>query len=98
MIVDNRVTVSVVGELDYSTSTQLREALTAALTIGVGGVAVDFHRVEFCDCSGLAVLLGARRRAHMMGISFRVTGPLTPVVARLLQVTETESSLLVPTA
>ncbi|MEU6578600.1 ANTAR domain-containing protein [Streptomyces sp. NPDC046805] len=59
----DRTTVSLCGELDIVVSQELQRALRAALTWSVRGIDLDLKGVEFCDCSGLNVLLGIRRQA-----------------------------------
>ncbi|MBQ0855667.1 STAS domain-containing protein (plasmid) [Streptomyces sp. BH-SS-21] len=92
------VTVSVEGAVDHLSSFQLAGALTSALTGDVQWIKVDLQQVEFCDCSGLNVLLGARERALEAGAGFRVTEPVSAVVARLFDMTGTGSLLLGQTA
>ncbi|WP_434598006.1 STAS domain-containing protein [Streptomyces sp. A5-4] len=89
-----RVVVPVVGEVDHLTSARLGSELDTAVTSGAQCIEVDFRRVKFCDCSGVNALLGARRTALEAGACLHLSGPLEPVVARLLQVMEAESSLL----
>ncbi|MFG1664615.1 STAS domain-containing protein [Streptomyces sp. Y7] len=90
----DRVTVPVVGEVDFATLPRLRAELDTAVTSGAPYIEVDFRRVEFCDCSGLTALLDARARALRAGSYFCVRGPVAPVVARLFQLTKTGPSLL----
>ena len=44
-------------------------------------IVVDLSQVTFCDASGLAVLIGARRRAWLLGGSLRLAAPAPPVAA-----------------
>ena len=44
---------------------------------------VDLSGVTFCDASGLAVLIGIRRRAGLLGGVLRLAAPAPPVVAVL---------------
>lgn len=58
-----RTVVAVAGELDIDTEQALRHALSEALAQSVHGLDLDFAGVDFCDCSGLNVLLYIRRLA-----------------------------------
>lgn len=76
--------VAVRGEVDLSTTPQLREALTAAAESGAP-VAVDVREVPFMDSMGLGVLVGARRRAGESGAGFAIISDGGPIT-RLLDV------------
>lgn len=86
----DRVIVLVSGELDIDTEEALQDALGDALRRSVSGVDIDLGRVDFCDCSGLNVLLGVRRRAleDAKTLTLRAAGPS---VERLLSLTGTRS-------
>jgi anti-anti-sigma factor len=60
---DERTVVVVTGELDIGTDQELQHALREALAQSVHGLDLDLARVDFCDCSGLNVLLHIRRLA-----------------------------------
>jgi anti-anti-sigma factor len=91
-----RTTVSVAGEIDIATAPELSEALEAALSDGSTGIEVDFGEVEFCDCSGLNVLLLGLRRARRLGRAFRVVQVRSPLVERLFRSTGTMTALTGP--
>jgi anti-anti-sigma factor len=55
--------VVVAGELDIDTEQALRHGLREALAQSVHGLDLDLAGVDFCDCSGLNVLLHTRRLA-----------------------------------
>jgi anti-anti-sigma factor len=76
--------VAVRGEVDLSTTPQLREALTEAVESG-SPVAVDLRDVPFMDSMGLGALVGARRRAGESGVGFAIISDGGPIV-RLLDV------------
>ena len=59
--------VAVRGEIDLSTSPQLRAALEHALDRGAQRILVDLRDVHFLDSSGLAVLLGGLERSRERG-------------------------------
>ncbi|MET9437136.1 STAS domain-containing protein [Streptomyces sp. NPDC006551] len=91
-----RATVVVAGEIDIDTAAQLRHALGAALSESASRVDVDFAGVDFCDCSGLAVLLWAGRQARARGAALRVVNVTSPLVERLFHTTGTAGILLGP--
>jgi len=82
------------GEIDMDTAPCLRRALTAALRTRPRRVDLDLSRVSFCDCTALGVLLWAHGYAPRQGTELRI-GPLSPPVARVLELTGT-SGLLAP--
>lgn len=88
-----RVTVVVAGEMDIDTAAQLRHAVGAALSDGARHVDVDSAGVDFCDCSGLAVLLRAGRHARARGTALRVVNVTSPLVERLFRSTGTAGIL-----
>ncbi|MGX5207164.1 STAS domain-containing protein [Streptomyces violaceus] len=92
--VDRRTVVTVVGEVDHLTADRLSEELESAVINGARSIEADFSRVAFCDCSGLSVLLAAHGHCRDAGALFAVSGPMTPVVKRLLQLTGTGPVLL----
>ena len=55
---------------------------------------LDLSRVPSCDPAGLAVLIGAQRRARLLGIVMRLAAPSLPV-ARLLRFTGLDRSLTI---
>ncbi|WP_420833914.1 STAS domain-containing protein [Streptomyces antarcticus] len=95
---DGRTTVVVAGELDYDTGRPLRAALQAAITGGAHRVEVDLRGLDFCDCSGLGVLMAARVQARRAGCTFGVVGPLAPMVRHLFGVVGVDGALSVRAA
>ncbi|MFI6273563.1 anti-sigma factor antagonist [Streptomyces sp. NPDC050988] len=89
-----RTAVVIAGEIDLDGEQQLKQELRRALAESVTGVDLDLSGVDFCDCSGLNVLLRLRRRA-LKDAKTVVIQSADPVVERLLAVTET-SSLFAP--
>ena len=81
---------SLEGDLDIATVPALRERLLGLLSPGVRLLIIDLSGVSYCDVSGLAVLIGAQRRARGPGITVRLAAP-RPQMARLLRVTGLES-------
>ncbi|MEU3411897.1 STAS domain-containing protein [Streptomyces sp. NPDC006658] len=56
--------LEIIGELDYSNASELREQV-AALTLRPGQrLVLDLAGMEFCDSSGITALLAARTHAH----------------------------------
>ncbi|GGU10064.1 MULTISPECIES: STAS domain-containing protein [Streptomyces] len=75
-----------VGELDHHTADVLRSPLDDALDAGRSRLVVDCSRLEFCDSTGLNVLLGARLKADAAGGGVHLAG-MRPVVARVFEIT-----------
>ncbi|MFD3731728.1 STAS domain-containing protein [Streptomyces sp. NPDC058632] len=56
--------LEIIGELDHTTATQLRDLLTT-LTLQPGQrLILDLSGMEFCDSSGITALIVARNHAH----------------------------------
>ena len=83
--------MSVAGEIDLYTAPKLHSALTTALAEG-GPIqlVVDMTGVDFCDSTGMNVLLAAHRRAREAGGDLMLAAP-RPAVRKVLQVTGLES-------
>ncbi|WP_267246367.1 STAS domain-containing protein [Streptomyces sp. PR69] len=78
--------VKPVGELDHHTADLLRAPLEEALAKGRTRLVIDCSRLEFCDSTGLNVLLGARLKADAAGGGVHLAG-MQPVVARVFEIT-----------
>ncbi|MEI5522742.1 STAS domain-containing protein [Streptomyces brasiliscabiei] len=78
--------VTPAGELDHHTADLLREPLESCLDKGFTRLVVDCSRLEFCDSTGLNVLLGVRLRAEAAGGGVHLAGML-PAVARVFEIT-----------
>ncbi|MGI5139559.1 MULTISPECIES: STAS domain-containing protein [unclassified Streptomyces] len=78
--------VTPAGELDHHTADLLREPLEDCLAKGFARLVVDCSRLEFCDSTGLNVLLAARLKAEAAGGGVHLAGML-PVVARVFEIT-----------
>ncbi|MFB7516458.1 STAS domain-containing protein [Streptomyces sp. NPDC056144] len=74
------------GELDHHTAELLRTPLEAALDAGRSRLVVDCSALDFCDSTGLNVLLGARLRADAAGGGVHLVG-MRPAVARVFRIT-----------
>ncbi|MFF5568526.1 STAS domain-containing protein [Streptomyces sp. NPDC012623] len=78
--------VTAAGELDHHTAEVLRAPLDDALEQGRARLVIDCSQLEFCDSTGLNVLLGARLKADAAGGGVHLAGML-PVVARVFEIT-----------
>ncbi|MCX5200792.1 STAS domain-containing protein [Streptomyces sp. NBC_00237] len=82
--------VTPAGELDHHTAELLREPLEQALDDGRTRLVIDCSLLEFCDSTGLNVLLGARLKAEAAGGEVHLAG-MQPVVARVFEITGAEA-------
>lgn len=82
--------VTPAGELDHHTAELLREPLEECLAKGRARLVIDCSRLEFCDSTGLNVLLGARLKAEAVGGGVHLVG-MRPVVARVFEITGAEA-------
>ena len=64
--------VAASGDVDISTSPDLREALGRVVAEGNRAVVVDLSAVKFIDSTGLGVLIGTRRRTYDLRGSFSI--------------------------
>ncbi|MEU5049379.1 STAS domain-containing protein [Streptomyces sp. NPDC021096] len=78
--------VSPAGELDHHTAELLREPLEGCVREGDARVIVDCSQLDFCDSTGLNVLLGARLKAEAAGGAIHLAA-MGPVVARVFEIT-----------
>lgn len=79
--------VTAVGELDLYTAPRLQQALVTLLREReVDRVVVDLSGVDFCDSTGMNVLLSGMKRVAERGGVFELAAP-RPAVRRILQVT-----------
>ena len=87
----DRTVMSVSGEIDLYTAPRLHGELVTALA-GGGPVrlVVDMSGVEFCDSTGMNVLLAAHRRAREHGGDLELARP-RPAIMKILQVTGLET-------
>ena len=82
------------GALDTGAAPALRERLTGELRRGPALLVLDLSHVSSCDVVGLAVLIGAQRRARQFGLSVRLATP-SPAVAHALRSTGLERSFTI---
>jgi len=87
------VTLLIEGDIDMSSSTQVRAHLTELFEKNQRAIIVDLSRVDYIDSSGIATLVEGLQWSHANNTKFRLTC-LTPMVkdvfeiARLLTVFE----------
>jgi anti-anti-sigma factor len=86
------VRVRPVGEVDLSTSPDLRAQLDQLWDSGWTDIVVDLRDVTFMDSSGVHVLLDHHRRAARGGMSFAIIDG-APSVSRLLSLTGLDALL-----
>ncbi len=90
-------TLTVTGEIDFSTSPQLRQGLTEILQTPGADAVVDLSAVEFVDASGIGVLIGSSENlAKAMNGRLILRRP-SPAVRLLLDLLELDGVLLVET-
>lgn len=83
----DHLVLALAGEIDLYTAPRLQSELTAALATGdVVNIVVDMSTVEFCDSTGMNVLLAAHRLATERGGSLVLAAP-RPAVRKILEVT-----------
>ncbi len=83
---DGVAVVTVGGEVDLYTAPQLRNELVGALEEGARRLVVDMSRTEFCDSTGISVLLSAMKRSRDKGGDLEIAAP-KPAVMKVLEVT-----------
>jgi anti-sigma B factor antagonist len=93
-VVDHVSTLTVIGEIDYSTSPQLRRTLLDVLDASGPDAVVDLSAVDFIDASGIGVLVGAARLAGSWGGQLIIRNP-SRAVRLVLDVLELDGALAV---
>lgn len=78
--------VTVCGEVDLYTAPQLRSELVGVLEDGARRLVIDMSRVEFCDSTGISVLLSAMKRSRDKGGDLELVAPKS-AVTKVLEVT-----------
>ena len=88
---DDHTLVTIRGEIDLYTAPRLHSELAALLADGLPArVVIDMSGVEFCDSTGMNVLLSCLRRARERGGELQIAAP-KPAVRKILQVTGLDS-------
>jgi anti-anti-sigma factor len=80
---DGFAITAISGDLDIACVPAVREQLLGIIGPHVSRIIVDLAGVTFCDASGLAVLIGASRRAWLLGGVLRLAAPAPPVTVVL---------------
>ncbi|MEY9941519.1 STAS domain-containing protein [Streptacidiphilus sp. MAP5-3] len=74
------------GELDHDSAPVLREAFKRCEDAGAARILVDCSGLDFCDSTGINLLLDARSRAQARDGIIALVG-ITPRVARVFEIT-----------
>jgi anti-sigma B factor antagonist len=74
-----RALVGMSGDLDFNAAPQLGDAIDRLLEARAHEIWVDLRRLDFIDSTGLAALIGARRRADGAGAKLRLVVDRGPV-------------------
>ena len=86
----DHVVLALAGEIDLYTAPKLQSELTSALAGKSAHLVVDMSAVEFCDSTGMNVLLAANRLATERGGDLTLAAPRASV-RKILEVTGLES-------
>lgn len=78
--------VAPVGELDHHSAEKLRGALHECVASGSARIVIDCSGLEFCDSTGLNVLLATRLEAEGAGGGVHLA-EIPPIVTRILEIT-----------
>jgi anti-sigma B factor antagonist len=88
----HHATITLAGELDLDAAPALREMVENCLRERIRTIDIDLSALDFCDVSGLNAFLAAAERIASQGGSLRLHH-LPPVMARLLELSDTASVL-----
>ncbi len=87
----DHIILSLSGEIDLYTAPRLQSELAAVLAANdPARIVVDMSGVEFCDSTGMNVLLAGHRHARERGGDLALAAPRA-AVRKILQVTGLES-------
>jgi anti-sigma B factor antagonist len=78
--------IQLLGELDMSTASKLREQLLGLGADGPTHVVVDLSELAFVDSTGLSVLITGLKRIRQQGGDMALRSP-TPATRRVLEIT-----------
>jgi anti-sigma B factor antagonist len=88
---DDHTIVTICGEIDLYTAPRLHSELAGLLAEDMPArIVIDMSGVEFCDSTGMNVLLSCLRRARERGGELEIAAP-KPAVRKILQVTGLDS-------
>jgi len=84
--------VTATGEIDLYTAPRLHSELAGVIASAAPAsrVTLDMSGVEFCDSTGMNVLLSALRQSGEKNVEFGLAAP-RPAVKKILQVTGLDS-------
>jgi anti-sigma B factor antagonist len=82
---DQRIRVSVFGELDLVSSSRLERALRREL-LSDNDVLLDLSQIEFIDSTGLHAIVSAVRTAKGVGRKLNLSADLPPHARRLMEI------------
>jgi anti-anti-sigma factor len=85
-VVDGLAVVTTPDEIDVANASHFRAALLSAAGLGRPAIIVDMSGTEFCDSTGLNVLVRAHRQADQGGTQIRLVVRAT-ALQRILTVT-----------
>jgi anti-sigma B factor antagonist len=94
---DAAVAVSIRGELDQSTASQLRDPLKTAIADDTSAVMIDMTECGFIDSTGLGVIVEAWKELQARngdGAALSICCP-EPEVRRLLEVTGLDQAIAI---
>nr|WP_081539808.1 MULTISPECIES: STAS domain-containing protein [Kitasatospora] len=80
------------GELDHDSVGPLRDVLERAVADPPGRLVVDCGGLDFCDSTGLNLLLRAHGAARRAGVPLLLAAP-GPVLGRILEITGADEVL-----
>lgn len=80
---DGAVRMTLLGELDLSTTDGLKARLDEAQR-SKRRVRLDLSELEFIDCSGIRAILDAMAQARQEGCAFDVDRVVSPIVERMV--------------
>ncbi|GAB3962781.1 STAS domain-containing protein [Actinoallomurus acanthiterrae] len=78
--------IAIRGDLDIATTAAVRDRVLAVVKDTTTPLIIDLSEVSFCDASGLAMLVGTKRRAESRGVTVVLVAPC-PIVGKLLHIT-----------
>lgn len=83
---DNIIYLTLSGEVDVYTASNLKETLIPLTEIKGKELIVDLSNVQYIDSTGLGIFIGALKSTHNFGSSIKLVG-LTDRVRRLFKIT-----------
>ncbi len=87
------VTLSLTGELDMRTATELSECLARCLADGASDLTVDLRGLAFMDSSGLRLLIELYDRSREEGWRLRLVRPEAQAAALVIRVSGADQAL-----